>query len=260
MKRAFTLIEVLVVIGIVVILIGLVLPALSTLAEGGRSAECQSNLRQLASASQAYVTLNKERFAPAVLMFAPTAGAGVRTLSWDLDTAPGRAALPGSITRHLDSPSRVQQCPSWTGNDPSGDPFTGYNYNTTFIGAEGRFPQVGPGGTILDGWANVRVGLASAQCRNTQAAVLGDAGWAGGTNKYMRAPMNTVEGDLLMVCAGTQAFRHLGCSHVARLDGSVHGACTSCAGALSTPQALDQVMGHPANGFLSEDDGPYDPR
>ena len=72
--------------------------------------------------------------------------------------------------------------------------------------------------------------------------------------------MNTVEGDLLMVCAGTQAFRHLGCSHVARLDGSVHGACTSCAGALSTPQALDQVMGHPANGFLSEDDGAYDPR
>jgi hypothetical protein len=40
----------------------------------------------------------------------------------------------------------------------------------------------------------------------------------------------------------------------------VHGACTSCAGALSTPQALADVMGHPANGFLSEDDGAYDPR
>ena len=53
MRRAFTLIEVLVVIGIVVILVGLVLPALGTLAEGGRSAECQSNLRQLAAASQA---------------------------------------------------------------------------------------------------------------------------------------------------------------------------------------------------------------
>jgi hypothetical protein len=193
-------------------------------------------------------------------MFAPTAGSGVRTLSWDLDTAPGRAPLPGSITRHLDTPSRVQQCPSWTGNDPGGDPFTGYNYNTTFIGAEGRFPQVGPGGTVLDGWSNVRPGLASAQCRNTQAALLGDAGWAGGTNKYMRAPMNTVEGDLLMVCAGGQAFRHLGCSHVARLDGSVHGVCTSCAGALSTPQALADVMGHPANGFLSDDDAAYDPR
>ncbi|MEY4103717.1 MAG: hypothetical protein RL461_919, partial [Planctomycetota bacterium] len=77
MRRAFTLIEVLVVIGIVVILVGLVLPALGTLAEGGRSAECQSNLRQLAAASQAYVTLNKERFAPAVLMFAPGPGSGV---------------------------------------------------------------------------------------------------------------------------------------------------------------------------------------
>jgi len=206
------------------------------------------------------VTLNKERFAPAILMFAPSGGTGVRTLSWDFDTASGRTALPGSITRHLDSPSRVQQCPSLTVNDPSGDSFTGYNYNTTFIGAEGRFPQVGPGGVILDGWSNVRLGLASSQCRNTQAAILGDAGWAGGTNKYMRAPMNTVEGDLLMVCAGAQAFRHLGCSHVARLDGSVHGVCTSCAGALSTPQSLESVMGHPANGFLSEDDTAYDPR
>jgi hypothetical protein len=40
----------------------------------------------------------------------------------------------------------------------------------------------------------------------------------------------------------------------------VHGVCTSCAGTLSTPQALADVMGHPANGFLSEDDVAYDPR
>lgn len=259
MKRAFTLVEVLVVIGIVVILIGLVLPALSTAAEGGRAAECQSNLRQLAVASQTYTTLNKERFAPAVLMFG-LPGVGVRTLAWDYDTAPGRAPTAGSITRLLDVPSRIHHCPSHTGADAGGDEFTGYNYNTTFIGAEGRFPQVGAGGSIIDGWSNARPGLGSAQCRNTSAALLGEGGWAGGTNKFMRAPGNTVEGDLQMILAGAQAFRHLGCCHAARLDGSVHSHCTSCQGALTTSDLAASILAHPANGFLSEDDTAYDPR
>ncbi len=260
MTRAFTLIEALVVIAIVVILIGLVLPGVRTAAEGGRATECQSNLRQLAQASQAYATLNKDRFAPAILQFAMPGG-GVRTLSWDFETQPSSPPRAGSITRFLDAPSRVMHCPSYTEQGTTtGDEFTGYNYNTTFVGAEGRFPQQAADGSILDGWKAVRLGLAPSQCRRTEAALLGEGGWAQGTNKYMRAPMNTVEGDQMMVSAGAQAFRHLACTHVARLDGSVHTACVACQGAATSAASAQSILAYPSNGFLSDDDSAYDPR
>ena len=52
--HGFTLIELLVVIAIIALLAGLLLPVLARARDKGRSAKCQSNLRQLAMAAMMY--------------------------------------------------------------------------------------------------------------------------------------------------------------------------------------------------------------
>jgi prepilin-type N-terminal cleavage/methylation domain-containing protein len=58
--RAFTLVELLVVIGIIALLISILLPALSTAREASKKTACLSNMRQLGTVLQMYATEYKD--------------------------------------------------------------------------------------------------------------------------------------------------------------------------------------------------------
>lgn len=261
-RRAFTLLEAIVTMGIVATLLAILVPSVRSVQEAGRSTRCAANLRQMAMAALSYATHYGETMPAALLYRARPEGLAV--LAWDFEQRADGTVLPGPMWKFTNDPSDILRCPSYHAAEADaigGEVPSGYNYNTSYIGAEGRWPELAQDGTWLDGWSVARRGIPVAQHRRpSETALFGDAGRAGGTNRFMRAPSAAVEGDLGTVYAGGQAFRHIGCTNVAHLDGHVESHCQACEGSNGSPALLEQILGWPRNGFLSDADGRYDPR
>jgi len=123
---AFTLVELLIVIGIIAVLASLLLPAVSRAREAARSVKCLSNLRQLGQAAMLYTQTNRGYFPISTYGF--TSG-----ITWDFDirTPPPRA---GTLWGGAVAPP-VEQCPSYQWKSRfDRDQYLGYNYNTSYIG------------------------------------------------------------------------------------------------------------------------------
>ena len=145
-RRGLTLVEVLTVTSILGVLLAIVATGVSQVMAGSRSTACRSNLRQLHLAAETYRGIESS-YPAAVLYFVD--GGALRTTAWDYDHRGGGAIEPGPIWSYLGD-ARVFQCPDFRGDSTFGDePSTGYNYNTSFVGAEGRFPTVDENGKVL---------------------------------------------------------------------------------------------------------------
>lgn len=119
-KKAFTLIELMVVVGIISILIAILLPSLARAREASKGVQCLSNLRQIGIAYYTYATDQN-----GVGLFGPRVGVPTRYWNHALDpTAPGGPIVHrGILTPYLVT-QEVEICPSAVGvlNHQPGSP------------------------------------------------------------------------------------------------------------------------------------------
>ncbi len=234
----FSLIELLVVIAIVAILAAMLFPALLTAKEDARQTGCISNLKQITSAWLMYADDTSGLACPSYY------DTDVWHMAWDFDALITRPTVwkDGLLSPYCKSKS-IHACPSFYGGT-WGLPYSGYAYNTTYIGADVNH-------------ASIFVGQIR---RPSKTAVFADGGYGSPicAQNYLRAPSDELFPE------GTVDYRHNGAATVAYADG--HAAATmvkythythaNVPWLGFTQSAFDCP---PETGGLSQDDSAYEP-
>ena len=116
-RAGFTLVELLVVIGIIALLVGILLPTLGRARQAARDVQCASNIRQLATSMILYSAENEGAFAPNinVLRPAPTQPGVPTANQWFDDDRIGRylpeTVKPSTTTVNPTLAGGVMRCP-----------------------------------------------------------------------------------------------------------------------------------------------------
>ena len=152
-RGAFTLVELLVVIGIIAVLIGVLLPALAGARQRAQTAVCLSNLRQIGQAYYMYVGENKG-FLPYVVYpswdLRPSDPPTQPKIQWYEALSPymgkqieyDQTTTPW--TRITNYAAVIRACPAWNidelgiPNNPENDYLCGYGQNMTLFLGSGK--------------------------------------------------------------------------------------------------------------------------
>ena len=239
--RGFTLIELLVVVAIISLLVAILLPAMNQARSLASGTFCRNNLRQFAIAAQTYTESYSDRYPIAYYYgYSPA----FKSYSWDfVITYDAQTTVEAGILWQGRTIEQVHQCPSFDGNANSyGDPYTGYNYNTSYIG-HGSYE------TVVEPARTGEVGDPAG------TALFGDGQYIDGANKYMRSPFTHPGDRFAGRYGGTQGYRHSGATNVAFCDGHVVSQNQRYT---EVEPAYNRELITPDTGFLSPDNSVYD--
>jgi prepilin-type N-terminal cleavage/methylation domain-containing protein/prepilin-type processing-associated H-X9-DG protein len=275
-KKAFTLIELLVVLAMMALLLAMLIPSLQQSRGLAKRVMCLSNLRQLVVAAQVYAGKYDDYYPLARETI--NSSSGNLENCWDfMDSKLGKGK-PGLLWEGAGI-AKIQQCPDFKGAaNWAGDPYTGYNYNASYLG--GSYAKYDNSSSFSlrvsaarkppPPAARTEILVLSSKTARVKCpgrtAIFGDGQYTEGANKFMRSPFGggidtgEIGGGR---DAGTQGFRHLGATNVGWCDGSASYQ-RHCYSRMEDPEksiALDAYnLKHPDQriGFLSPDNSAYD--